>query len=206
MQQGVKCTEVWHVVFCWYSDLISHTHKHTYKDTQHTQGPVYWHTHIYIDLHHLLCAHSSYLYYTEWRFHWYQKFTFHNVFSFQKLFFWLDAMRLGSLCEIQIILIEMVQIKKHIHTPNTQKKIIIYFLIYQPLLFYGKSLNSPFFFFKNFENSTIQPPPFIKWGEGGGFQLWVFLGESFNKLGVRGLAYQESLNWEGKSIVEWMKH
>ena len=51
-----------HVVFYWYSDLISHTHKHT----QHTQGPVDWHTHINIYLHHLLFAHSSYLYYIKW--------------------------------------------------------------------------------------------------------------------------------------------
>ena len=26
------------LVFCWYSDLISHTHVH--KDTQHNQGPI----------------------------------------------------------------------------------------------------------------------------------------------------------------------
>ena len=45
------------VVFYWYSNLILQTHKHT----QHTQGPVDWHTHINICLHHLLCAHSSYL-------------------------------------------------------------------------------------------------------------------------------------------------
>ena len=32
------------VVFYWYSNLISHTHKH--KNTQRTQGPVDWHTHI----------------------------------------------------------------------------------------------------------------------------------------------------------------
>ena len=38
--------------------------------------------------------------------HWYQKFTFHNIFSFQKLFAckkgyicWLDAIRMGSACE-----------------------------------------------------------------------------------------------------------
>ena len=37
-----------HVISCWYSDLISHTHKHTHarKETQHTQGPVDWRTHI----------------------------------------------------------------------------------------------------------------------------------------------------------------
>ena len=68
-------------------------------------------THINIYLHHLLCAHSRYLYYTEWRIHWYQKFTFHNVFSFQNLFtckshiLWLNALRLCSFC---VILMEMV--------------------------------------------------------------------------------------------------
>ena len=50
----------------------------------------------------------------KWIIHWYQKFTFHNVFSFQKLFackkwyiYWLDAIRLVSSCETQILLIEM---------------------------------------------------------------------------------------------------
>ena len=36
------------------------THK---KHTQHTQGPVDWHIHVNIYLHHLLRAHSSYLCY-----------------------------------------------------------------------------------------------------------------------------------------------
>ena len=40
---------------------ITDTQTHLYKDTQHTQGPAYWHTHINIYLHQLLCAHSSYL-------------------------------------------------------------------------------------------------------------------------------------------------
>ena len=48
------------VVFYWYSDLISQTYKHT----RHTQGQADWHTHINVYLHHLLCAQSSYLYYT----------------------------------------------------------------------------------------------------------------------------------------------
>ena len=68
------------VVFYWYSDLILHTH----TNTQHTQGPVDCHTHMNVYLHHLLCAHSSYLYYIKmikWIIHWYQKFTFHNFFS-----------------------------------------------------------------------------------------------------------------------------
>ena len=34
----------------------------------------------------LLCAHSRYLYCIEWIINWYQKFIFHNVLTFQKLF------------------------------------------------------------------------------------------------------------------------
>ena len=90
----------------------THTTKH--KHTQHTQWPVDQHIHVNIYLHQLLCAHSSYHYYTEWITHWCQKFTFHNVFSFQGLFIckshicWLDAIRLGSFCETRIIMIETV--------------------------------------------------------------------------------------------------
>ena len=91
------------VVFCWYSNLISHsqrdsTNKRTYthKETQHKQTQIYTqrdiehsgslHTNITIYLHHLLRAHSSYLNCIEWIIHWYQKVTFHNVFCFQELF------------------------------------------------------------------------------------------------------------------------
>ena len=74
---------------------------------------------------HLPCAQGSYLYYAKWLYiyiyminwiiQWYQKFTFHNVFPFQKVFncklfiCWLDAKRLVPSCETQIILIEMVK-------------------------------------------------------------------------------------------------
>ena len=94
-----------HVVFYWYSDFISHTH----IKTQHTQGPVDWHTCMIIYLHNLLGAYSSYLYYIKWLnelFDWYQKI-FKNYslakksYSlFQKLFTcktpyicWLDVIR-----------------------------------------------------------------------------------------------------------------
>ena len=51
-----------YVDFCQYcTDLISHTH----KDTQHTQWPVDWHTHINIYLHHHLSAYSSDIYNNE---------------------------------------------------------------------------------------------------------------------------------------------
>ena len=46
---------------------------HTHKDTEHTEGPIEWHTHINIHWDLPLCAHSSYLYYTEWIIRWYQK-------------------------------------------------------------------------------------------------------------------------------------
>ena len=51
-----------YVVFCWYSDLISHIRKHTQRHTAHS-GPVDLNTHINIYLHHLLYAHSSCLCY-----------------------------------------------------------------------------------------------------------------------------------------------
>ena len=74
----VKFTEVWHMLFFfyWYSDFVI-THTNTY----HTLGQLDWHTHMNIFLHHLLCAHSSYLNYIKWL---NEKFT--DVFSFQKLF------------------------------------------------------------------------------------------------------------------------
>ena len=95
-------------------------------NTEHTQWPVHWHTNINKNL----CAHSSYLYCTERIFHWYQKFIFYNVFSIQKLFTckshicWLDAIKLDSSCETQIILIETVQINKtyeDTHTKHSEK-------------------------------------------------------------------------------------
>ena len=80
----VKFPGVWHITPFFAGTLIwYHTHKHT--DTQHTLGLVDWHIHININLHHLSCAHKSYLYYNEWTVNWHQKFTLSNVFSFQKL-------------------------------------------------------------------------------------------------------------------------
>ena len=52
MQQGIKITEVWHIMWYFVVNLIwYHTHtKNTYtqKHTRHTQGPTDWHTHINI--------------------------------------------------------------------------------------------------------------------------------------------------------------
>ena len=61
-----------------------------------------------------------------WLIHWYQKITFHNVFSFRKLLTCtkcicsLDAIILSSSCETQIILIEIVYINKT-HTKHLEK-------------------------------------------------------------------------------------
>ena len=48
------------VVFLLLLYLISQTQTHTHKDRQYTQGAIDWHTHI--NIYHLLCANSSYLY------------------------------------------------------------------------------------------------------------------------------------------------
>ena len=86
-----------HNMFFWYYlDLISDT-RHKQSHTAHSGAvrPTY-------PYNRLLYAHSSYLYCIEWVICWYQKFTFHNVFAFQKSFFcrnhnicWLDSVRLS---------------------------------------------------------------------------------------------------------------
>ena len=75
------------VVFCRYSNLISHTytHKDTLRHTAHSESSRFTHP-INIYLRHLWCAHGSRLYYLEWIIHRYQKITFYGVFSFQQLF------------------------------------------------------------------------------------------------------------------------
>ena len=81
MQQDIKFTEVWHMIWFFAGILLwYHTHKQSHKHTQHTEGPVDWHTHINIYLHQLLCAHNSYLYYSEWIIHWYKNFSVHSLF------------------------------------------------------------------------------------------------------------------------------
>ena len=151
MQQGIKFGTLG-----WY---------HIHKDTQHTQGSVVWQTHINIYLHYLLCAYRICLSYSAWIIHWYQKFTFHNVFSFQKLFTckscicWLDTIRLGSFCKTNNTdrngVNKHTHTHTHTHTPNCQGKITLErvsmkisdtlpSLFYQPFPFYGKNMNPPF--------------------------------------------------------------
>ena len=73
---------------------ITHIYKHTHTHTKHTahSEAVDLHNHLNIYLLHWLCAHSSYLYCIEWVIYWYQKITFHNVFSFQELFIYKGHM------------------------------------------------------------------------------------------------------------------
>ena len=119
---ATRCQIYWgltHIVFAgaliWYYTHINT--QNTIRGHQQTDTPT------------VMCSTVICLYYIEWIIHWYQKFTFHNVFSVQKLFTgkshicWLDAIILGSSCETQIlILIEMVQINKaHIYTKHSEK-------------------------------------------------------------------------------------
>ena len=67
----------------------THTHIHTQRHTAHSGASRLIHPLIhpykYIFKFTLpVMSFGSYLYYIEWLIHWYQKFTFHNVFSFQK--------------------------------------------------------------------------------------------------------------------------
>ena len=63
MQQGTNITEVWHIMWFFTNTLIwYHTHK-----THRVHSGASRLTHpLNIHLHHLLCAHSSYLYYIQW--------------------------------------------------------------------------------------------------------------------------------------------
>ena len=98
---------------------------HTYK---HTEGPIDWHTHINIYLHHLLCTNSSYLYYIEWTIYWYQKFT---IFY---LYYMVKVIHLLIRCYKTRFFIwntnntdrnGVNKQNKHTHTTNTQRKITL---------------------------------------------------------------------------------
>ena len=117
---------------CFFAGTLIWYHTHnTHTKTQHTQGSVGWYIHINKYLHQLLCAHSSYLYYNEWIIHCYRKFSFHNVFSVQKFFtcqsylWWLDAIRLGSSCETQIIIIVITPGREGVHLCVSDLTVVI---------------------------------------------------------------------------------
>ena len=92
---ATRCPVYWglthDLAFCLYSDLIphthTHTHTHTHKDTQRHTAP--WggnrltHPSKYILTLPAMC--SQQLSVVHWIIHWFQKLTFHNIFSFQTL-------------------------------------------------------------------------------------------------------------------------
>ena len=85
---ATRCQVYWvlthNVAFYWYSDLLPHTQ--TYKHTHTSHSGASRLTHPYKYLQYILCPqHIPILHYMiKWI--WYQKFTFHNVFSFQQFF------------------------------------------------------------------------------------------------------------------------
>ena len=72
-----------------YTQTHTHTHIHTQRHKAHSEASRLIHPliHPYKYIFKFIppvMSFSSYLYYIEWLIHWYEKFTFHNVFSFQK--------------------------------------------------------------------------------------------------------------------------
>ena len=85
MLQGVKFTVVWHLWFftgtlIWYN---THINTNTHRYTAHAGANRLTHPYKYIVTQYSMC--SQRLSVLHWVIHWYQKFTFHNVSSFQKL-------------------------------------------------------------------------------------------------------------------------
>ena len=116
MQQSVKFAEVWYIMWLFAGTLICYyTYSHKHKDTQHTRGLIDRHNHTNISSHYLPFVHNL-LPVLHGIIHWYQKFTFRNVFFFfskithlqKSCICWLAAIRLSSFCEIQITLMETV--------------------------------------------------------------------------------------------------
>ena len=108
----------------------------THTETQYTQGPADWHNNINAYLHHLLCAQKSYFYPIKWlnkwlykcTIQWYQKFTFHNVLSFQKVFTcilficWLNAMT-NNTARNDVSKKNKHTHNTHTHIPNNKKMV-----------------------------------------------------------------------------------
>ena len=76
MQQGIKCTELWHIMcfFYWCSDLIPHTQ----TDTAHSGAIRLTHLYNYILTPPVICSQQLPLLHQmiKWIIDWYQKFTF----------------------------------------------------------------------------------------------------------------------------------
>ena len=79
MQQGIKFTEVWHIVWFFAGTLFwYHTQTHTHKDTQHTQTNRLAHLCKYILTPSVICWQQ--LSVLHWIIYWYQKFLFQCLF------------------------------------------------------------------------------------------------------------------------------
>ena len=89
MQQGIKFTAVWHIMCFFTGTLIwYHTHTNTQTHTAHLGASRLTQPHKYIFPPPVMCSEQLPLLHSmiKWITRWYQKFSFHDVFSFQKLF------------------------------------------------------------------------------------------------------------------------
>ena len=103
-------------ILIWYhTHTYTHTHTHTHKYTQQTQGRIDWHPYKYILPTPVMFSQQPFV------LHWMNNSLISKVYFSQILFFlkitqlWksyyisqLDALRLSSFCEREIILINMV--------------------------------------------------------------------------------------------------
>ena len=169
MFYATRCLVYWglthDIVFCWYSDLISHTQTNTniHKGTQHTQGPVDQHSQVNIYLHQLLCAHRSYLCLTEWIIHLQKSYLLIRCYK-SRFFLWNTNNNDRNGVNKQ-----NTHTHTHTHTHQTLRERYIiwervsmkirytFFFKIIPLPFYGKNLNWSELpsFFKIFENSDL---------------------------------------------------
>ena len=96
----VKFIEIWHML--WF--LLVLWFDITYKHKQYTPGPVDWHTHIiYIYTNCYMLTAATFITLNDY----FRPCLFSKIIHLRKSFIcWLDAVRLGSSCETQIILIE----------------------------------------------------------------------------------------------------
>lgn len=110
--------------FWWYIDLIPYIYA---QHTQHTQGPINWHTDANIYLCHLLCTHSSYLYNIEWS-NWNKKITLHSRFAmslFLKNYWLADILDWIDKTKSFFIKHKKKTVESSVNEQNTHRKIIL---------------------------------------------------------------------------------
>ena len=130
MQQGVMFTEVWQM---WFFTGTLIWYHNTQTDTVHSGASRLTHPYKCISTPLVMCSKQLFLWWLnkwlyKWTIQWYQKFTFHNVLSFQKVFTcklficWLNAMtnntaRNGASKQ------NTHTHNTHTHIPNNQKMV-----------------------------------------------------------------------------------